>query len=309
MTLVAVPYEGTNGTALTLGNTGVNSISAFGAATAVFDTAAAFDGSTGATFTSDGSNSAFAQKNFAAAATTGAVSLAFQIPASTPAADYGFATIYDTSAARVLGFVYRSNGEIAVSDKPATYIRLLTAAQAAANTKLRFELVVTNLSATAGSYTARAYNAANTQVGSSIVSTTSNLGTTAMNYLRHGATTANAFTARIDSVQLDDGRTTEIGRLVSTGPPVVIGAVTENMAVIDATGSTGNGPFTYAISPTTGVVTIASGIWSVPSGATYTVTVTDAAAQSASSPFLIAPGTSGVVVKTQIRVAGAFTTF
>lgn len=68
---------------------------------------------------------------------------------------------------------------------------------------------------------------------------------------------------------------------VVSQPPNLVVTKTEGYAVLDATGSTASqgGALSYAISPTTGVFSIAAGKWAVPMSSTgptiYTVTVTE----------------------------------
>jgi hypothetical protein len=238
MTLLKYKLEGTNGVTITAGNSGspaLSLVTSSGGASAIYDTASAFDGTTGGKFASDGSNAAYAQAPFNASCTQGAVSVAVKIPASTPAADYNFLNIRDTSGALVLSLVYRSGGSLVAADKASVYSTILTAAQATAGTFFRVELVVTALSATAGAYTARAYNSAGTQVGSTVNVTTANTGTTAMSYVRFGSTSATAFTISLDSVQTSDGATTEIGRLSGNTTPPTIAAIADQTFTANGT--------------------------------------------------------------------------
>jgi hypothetical protein len=305
--------DGTNGAALTTANSGFTSIIASGSATAVYSTGAAFQGSTGAVFTSDGTNASIAVATFNASCTQCAISIAFKIPASTPAADYGVFTVYDTSSARCFGFAYRSNGYVIFNDKGNTYTTLLTAAQATANTYFRFEIQVSALSTTAGTFSVQVYNAAGTQVGSTVNVSNGNLGTTAMSYTHLGATTATAFTATLDSLQLNDGSTSPIGLLSTATPPTASATVSNNISVIDASASHTNdsGTLTFSISPGTGLTLLAPGIWKATpqsTSTTYTYTVTDSVGSSnTATGTAVVPAATATGIASKVLVGGVWT--
>lgn len=231
MTLLKYKLEGTDGVTITPGNSGTPALSAVvasGSATAQYKTAAAFDGSTGGTFTSDGTNAAYAQAPFNASASTWSMSGAFTVPPALPATDYAIGSFYDTANARIMSVIYRTTGTIVLSDKSSVYSpTILTAGQATAGTKFRIEIQVSTLSATVGAYQAQVFNSSNTAVGTNANVSNANLGTVNASYFRFGATTSAAMTVSWDSIQLNDGSTTAIGRLTGNTTPPTIAAIAD----------------------------------------------------------------------------------
>lgn len=84
--------------------------------------------------------------------------------------------------------------------------------------KYRVEIVADR---TAGTATVNLYTATGTTPVATWAATTANLGPSTINGLEFGVISANqAMTVRIDNVQLDDGRTTQIGSYDSSSTPL-----------------------------------------------------------------------------------------
>lgn len=224
MTLLKFPLDGTSGTTATTANTGAYSIQTGTGSTQTFQSGAAFQGVTGIRCVSNGTSKSEISYPLNATASQAAFNAAIRIPASFPSSDVALAVVYDNAFAYVLQLTYRSNGTVVVIDKSGSYQSFLTAAQATAGTYFLFKFVVTNLSATAGAYTVRAYSSSGSQVGSAINVTTGNTGTTVLRGIDVGIHSAVALTADHDSVQTNDGATAEIPSIANTPPTVSAGA-------------------------------------------------------------------------------------
>jgi hypothetical protein len=157
------------------------------------------------------------------------------------------------------------------------------------------------------------YNAAGTQVGSTVNVSNGNLGTTAMSYTHLGATTATAFTATLDSLQLNDGSTSPIGLLSTATPPTASATVSNNISVIDASASHTNdsGTLTFSISPGTGLTLLAPGIWKATpqsTSTTYTYTVTDSVGSSnTATGTAVVPAATATGIASKVLVGGVWT--
>jgi hypothetical protein len=259
VTLRTFPLDGVNGTAATTANTGGNTVAAAGAASVTFDTSSPlFQGSSYLNATTvDTTNTAYVEFPFNSAQGVGAFSIGVRIPATPPAVDTTFISVRDTALVRILSVVYTAAGTIVATDRSNTNLLILTAAQATAGSWFRFEGVINNLSATAATWHVRAYSGTSTTaVGNNVGPTgTGNTGTTTFATLRVGAATLTPTTIRFDSVQTDDGRSTEIGLYVPPAnvPPTV-------SAGADQTASL-NTPVTLTSIATDSDGTIASRQW------------------------------------------------
>lgn len=135
------------------------------------------------------------------------------------------------------------------------------------------------------SRTANTYNFRATRVddGTVLATSTGTLGgTTNWGQLRVGKMSSSTSTNTwyYDAIVLDDTKYALEGvPVVVPNPPDAVASLNTAWARIDATASTaGNGgALSYAISPSTGTITPASGVFFVPTGATYTITVTEGA--------------------------------
>lgn len=289
-------FNGTNGVALTTGNSGASSLQAgSGGSTALFSTTAAWEGSTGVAFTSSGSNTASGKFPFAGGATPTQATfiVRFIIPASTPSANQIFLQVNDTTGARVLQLLYSSSGNIRINDKGNTQNTLLTPVQATPGTSFRFELVVSSLSATTGAYQAKAFSTGSTQVGSTLsISNANNGGGTAMLEAQIGVLVGLAATSLMDDLQMADGSLTQTGDVVINTTPPTNNSISANQTTTANTSVNVSSSWTAA----GGSAGIASYQWSFVSaldnlGAPITG-VTIANATSANASFTTKAGTA-----------------
>lgn len=222
MTLAAFPFNNTAGVTATTANTGAFVLASGTGSTQKFASAAAHQGATGLEFVSTGAAVSAFRFRFAGNAqpTRAAFSVRFKIPAAVPSATQTFFEVVDSAGSRVLQLEYTNAGLVKTNDKANTSLTILTAAQAPAGAWFRFETVVSALSATAGAFTVRAYSSGSTQVGTTATSTTANLGTVSLDGCYIGAVATIAGTIDIDSLQLNDGATTEIGEYTPTAANV-----------------------------------------------------------------------------------------
>lgn len=281
MALQTFPFNNTDGTTITTGNSGAASVTISASCTAQYKAAAAYQGSTGAEFTVASTGFSNAQFNLSASTTQVAVSIRFKIPATIPSAAQTPLQINDSSGARILQLQYTAGGTVKTNDKANTGITLLTSAQATPGSWFRFELVISALSATTGAFTARAYSTGSTQVGSTASSTTANLGTTNINGVTIGVlASGQVYTVDLDSLQMNGGSTTEIGEYSSNStPPTVVAGANQTIA---APGSSVN--LTCTATPAGGSAGIASYQWtplSWPVGGSAP-TITNPTSQTAS---------------------------
>jgi hypothetical protein len=232
MTLVTFPYNGTPGTAATTQNTGAYSIATGSGSSQVFAVSAAFQGSTGLRCISNGTASSALRHLFkdGATATKASYSIRVKIPSVLPSATSTLFQINDTTPARVLQLQYTPSGLLKINDKSNVSQTLLTAAQATPGTSFRVSIVVTTLSTTAGVYTAKAYSTGSTAIGSLSI-TNANTGTVAMGGAYVGVVTPVAITHDVDSLQMNDGSTAEIGEYVPNTTKPTITSITGSQTV------------------------------------------------------------------------------
>lgn len=108
-----------------------------------------------------------------------------------------------------------------------------------------------------------------------------NTGSVLLNsyWVGHANNGANGQDMFLHSLQADSTKITALTPLATGTPSAQATATSQSYSLVDArSSSSGGGSLTYAISPSTGVISIASGYWAVPRGVNtvnYTVTVTD----------------------------------
>lgn len=243
MTYQAFTFESTDGTTVTTANSGALLIATGTGSTQTYRTAAAYQGNTGVEFVTTGNASALRyQFAGAATATKAAFSVRAKIPAVVPQIGTSFLQVNDTGGNRMLQITYTTSGNVTVYDKNNTAINILTAAQATAGTWIRVELVVSALGTSTGAFTARAYNTANVQVGVTASSSTANTGTLSMSGCFYGivvAQTGTTMTVDLDTLQFNDGATSEIGPYVVNSTPPTITSISA-FQTINAGGQTVN---------------------------------------------------------------------
>jgi hypothetical protein len=320
-TLLQFPLNGTDNTGATVGNTGATSVSLNSGNTATLLSAAAVQGSTGLRLAGGGTSAAAVQWNFASPNKQTATSVFVRIPSTgIPATSTSLVVVYTGSTVRVVDLVsYRTDGSVKCVDAGNTVLTLLTAAQATPGAYFRFECVVGVGSSTSnGTISISVYDTSGTKIGSTVTSSTANLGTDAQACVRALLSATVACTFDIDSLQILDGGMSEIGAYspVTLVPPTA--SVTSHVDIVNASTSTANngGTLSYAISPSAGVSTLAPGIWQTPIPAagspaqTYTVTVTETVTgQTAASTgtATVAAATSTQTFFSKVRAGGAWT--
>lgn len=158
-------------------------------------------------------------------ATNYAVSLVFTMPASAPSGTLHIANFANASDAPRLSLYITTTGSIQFADLGTAHtVTAFTGLSWGA--KYRISLVVAGGSTTAGQVQAKLYSGTTswtTQVGSTVTRTDLNLGTDQVSRFDVGIIngTAPVTSIGIDSLQLDNGRTTEIPDYVVPEPPVV----------------------------------------------------------------------------------------
>lgn len=318
MTNTVFTFTGTDGTDLTTGNSGASLLSgqAAGQDTAQFSSADGVSG-TGVRFTNSATGSAIniGRWNYATGNKTGAISLIVRTPAVTTPATVLVALRSSTGRVWQLKWdtATGGGGRLLLIGSANENNFLLGGSQTvglAVNTKYRIEAQYVNNASAAGgtaTFNCQIYDMSDTLLYSYNATPSGDGNAISVAEVGCAPASAAAMSVGYDNLQLNDGATTAIGKL-AVPAPVVTGSVTPNLAIIDATATTGATPLTYVISPTTGVTTISTGKFAVPTGVTYTITATDPGGQSGSNTFVVAPSSGGLHVRTQIRVGGVWTT-
>lgn len=287
MALQTFPFNGTSGSAATTGNTGANTLTVSAGCSATLLSGAAFQGSTGIEFVTGTTGFSNATFNLVSSATSAAFSFRVKIPATPPSITQTFLQVNDTANARILQVQYTGSGILKINDKSNVSTTILTAVQATAGSSFRIELVISALSATAGAFTARAYSTGTTQVGSTATSATANTGTANINGATIGVLVSGAaFTADLDSLQMNGGSTTEIGEYVPASNPPVVNAGSDRTVNSGAT-------VTLTGTATDSDGTIASQLWTSVSSPGAAPTISNASSLTAS---FVAPATAGAYV-------------
>lgn len=275
MTQQNVTFEvagNSNGLAMTAANSGFTSLSgASGVNAATIDSSAAAHGSFGGTFSTGTGAANGVWGNLTPLSTTDltfTTSFVVTIPAALPSAGVALFRIRN-SAGTILDITYTSTGTLATIDAGALQTNILTAAQATAGLKVRVQVYGTvGGSTTTGAFTAKAYTqSTGIQLGSTVTSSTANLGTTAVFLFRAGVgTTVSNVTVKVDDIQVNTGTTTPIGDLaVNSTPPTIVAGANQSI-------SSGGSPVTLTATGTaaSGSAGIASYAWTCldyPSGA------------------------------------------
>lgn len=273
--------EGSQGTAIpTDSTTGVSSIRASGvAATAVsYDSAMAAEGSFGYNNTVT-NNVAVLRVTSDTTANQQALSVVYKTPSV--ALDSGATVTFFTarhSGGVLLRWQLKSDGTLQIGDASNVFVVAVAAGTIKWNTFYRFELVITSGSTTAGVYQVRAYDASNNLLGTAS-SSTANLSAnpiTAFDLGNQGGL-ASSVTMGYDSLQIESGRTTEIGPYVSV-------TITVNAGV----DQTGIEPYTTVnVAGTDNATGSPTRVWSQTAGSTVSVQ------QSGKTAYFTAPGTLG----------------
>lgn len=207
-------FEGVNQSDPSAANAGLSLINRAGGVVK-FDIAAKVNGVTGLRFTSSVTGSYTIGRGVSNNSNNQhAFRGSFYIPTA-PSADLRFGYIRNSvNDSQVVGFIVTPLGELNIYATGSLLIGKL--ANISFGTWYDLSLVMVGGSTTAGQVTAKLYSTATgAQVGSTLSSTTANLTTNTINGVELGIVSANAnATVYWDDVQIDDGRTTEIGRLV-----------------------------------------------------------------------------------------------
>lgn len=315
MTLSQVTAEAApDGTAITTANGATYGFStvSLGGGTITAKSAAALDGSRGFEVASAASGTTLARVSLASANQQAAVSVAFKL-----------VTAASTGSVQTVGIRYASGYCVRLNWGPPTELWVndndITAlgsgyGSAATGTAYRLEVVAnTGASGTAGSATVNLYLLGGTTPVNSWTISGGNLhGPDAISDVEIAA--SNGAVIYYDSIQSNDGGTTEIGRIatVHTPPTEIINDRT--LYVIDRHASTGTGTsLSYAIAQTGGTTTaatlLAPGVWGVVQPAsgtlTYQVTVTTVGGaddgQTATDTVNVPAAASSTPVRTMLQ--------
>jgi hypothetical protein len=216
---------GPEGAAITSGNSGATVILS-GGATAVYANAAAAHGAFGALVTT-GSSTAVGVLRASSDADNNvqAASVVYSQDSLPTSGALTFITARTNPAAIALRVQWLASGAVQIGDQPNNFTTIAAAGVLSLGAKYRFELLVSGGSTTSGTYSVRVFNASNAQVAYTGVITSRNLTAnpiTAFDFGNQGglSTTINQ---TFDDVQIEAGRTTEIGAYVPgvNAPPVV----------------------------------------------------------------------------------------
>jgi hypothetical protein len=228
-------------------------------------------------------------------------------------ADESIFRIEDTTGAKIISLGWASNGRLTLVDKSGTGARLWINPTASPPTG---QWIVSKLwiqiggTATTGSAKLAFYNSAGTAIStasggidSPFTSSAANLGTVNIDRFWVGRDgTQTAVDARwYDAVGYDPAATDFLPNLGSS-PVTASGSINDNQAQIIVNGVGGTGPYTYAISQTSGPTHAATVVdsgasgpakWLVQKDSTtdcvYSVTVTDSLSASASPVIVTVP--------------------
>jgi len=304
MAIVWSDFEsGTNGATATTANTGVATILATGG-TAVISTVQAKVGTRSVLLTGN-STSAYLYLQDEFIATTQLRASIWMYYSGPPPADNRAIIGFYGDTTRGISVNMMASGRIILRDGAGgggTNIWYPT--DVLATGWYRLSLYATQ-DATAGTCGAALYNSANALISSSGNLTSKNTGSVAYNSFRFGTkhtVNTDVWTLGFDYAGFDTANGTALLDLPSGAPTTAVTGYSP-VAVIDATASsaTSGGALSFAISPTTGVVQIATGIWKVPvpvanaSAVTYTVTTIESGGGTSTGSYTVNPsaGTSG----------------
>jgi hypothetical protein len=192
-----------------------------------------------------------------------------------------FITARTNPAAIALRVQWLASGAVQIGDQPNNFTTIAAPGVLSLGTKYRFELLVSGGSTTAGSFSVRVFNSSNAQVAYTGVVTGRNLTAnpiTAFDFGNQGGISTQ-MSLTIDDVQIEAGRTTEIGAYVPgvNAPPVVSAAASPST-------TTPGTQVSLSGTATDSDGSIASVAWvftSVPAGVT-SPTITGASSTSAS---------------------------
>ena len=288
-------FEGTQGAALTPGNSGALVVAVAGGGSAVFDTAMAAHGNTGAKFVSGtDTSSSVAQLTPDVTSLTFSFSVVVTLPSSLPSVALPLVKFHGSNYATQL--VYATNGAVQVVGHNIQLAAWTAGVTPASRYRFTFWGTV---STTAGASTlhARMYDSSGTLLNN-LDSTTADLGTSAFTEIWAGsaANGTAGITVGIDDAQWNSGTATELPA-VNANPPTVSVTLTDNLAKIAAAGAAGSGPYSYSISPTTGATPDGTGVWLVTKDAVntldYTVTLTDSVGLTATDTVSVPPIAAG----------------
>ena len=241
MTLKQILFDGqTNGATATSGLlTGNSTYSVVSPSTMTFTTADGMRGTTGLRVSVSTANGIVRYLN-AADNDTMAYSFVFTMPTGAPSA---FANIFSirTGTGRAASLGISTNGRLFFADGAGgggtiSYVTP-SAGTLSYGSQYRVELLVHGNSTTAGTVTCKVYTPTDTTSPLGTLSlTNANLTAATLHEIEIGNTTPAAISFGIDDVQIDDGRTTEIGPLtVQLATPTVTLGTTTNPTTVGGT--------------------------------------------------------------------------
>lgn len=329
MTMTRYLFDaGPDGADLTTTNTGTSQVAKGSGAAAVFAAAYASAGGFGAKFTANNTTSLVRVLGDAANPQY-AFSGVFWTPDVAQAS--GEFTIW--SARHSGGVIMRlridTQARVFVTDSVSTYNPTAAAAfKVAWGTKYRLEVVMTAGSTTAGAYSLKIYDASDTLVGT-IAASNANLTANPVvgfDCGNHGSI-ATLQVVAWDTIQMDSGRTSEIGKYVpgANNPPTVSAGANQSVAAgstvnltstaTDSDGAIASRQWTVdgypagTTAPTITNATSAQASFTAAAAGVYVLrhTATDNGGASASSTMKVFVPTSSVTVIAVTENSGAYT--
>lgn len=329
MTMTRYLFDaGPEGADLTTTNTGTSQVAKGSGAAAVFAAAYASAGGFGAKFTANNTTSLVRVLGDASNPQY-AFSGVFWTPDVAQAS--GEFTIWSArhSGGVILRLRIDAQARVFVTDSVSTYVPSAAAAfKVAWGTKYRLEVVITAGSTTAGAYTLKIYDANDVLVGT-IQASNANLTANPVvgfDCGNHGSI-ATLQVVAWDTIQMDSGRTSEIGKYVpgANNPPTVSAGANQSVAAgstvnltstaTDSDGAIASRQWTVdgypagTTAPTITNATSAQASFTAAAAGVYVLrhTATDNGGASASSTMKVFVPTSSVTVIAVTENSGAYT--
>lgn len=290
-TTVRYPLNaGPEGADVTTANSGASVVNKTGTSPYVrYAAAAKGSGSTYGVEASTTSGNALVRLLADAPSTTMAISLETMIPQTQPTENFNLATIRNDQTSGFIGSIFWSTtGKVLFQDSPHTYTQVAAAGVLSFGVMYRFEILLVGGTTTAGSVKINVYTLTGSTPVASLTLGNANLSTFPITGLDMGNTGGVTSTqiSRFANVQMESGRTTEIGKYnPGANTPPTVNAGSDKSVALNSTVSL-NGTATDSDG------SIISTVWTVdsyPSSLSAAPTLTGANTLAASFPAS-APG-------------------
>lgn len=228
MALIPYLFDGTDNTTATTASTGASDIQVTNTGASItHESDVGLHGSTGLRihYGTGTGNPAMARFGMAAANNQLSLSVNMVLPATNPTVQHNILMVRSSSGA--VATVYRgSTGNFALQPATGAPTALLSAATLSTERNIRVTLTMTGGSTTTGTWQAKFYNSAGTQIGSTFSATSQNLSANTPSTIQLGTLTSegNSIVYGFEDLQVEEGTLTEIGPYVPSIPldtPVV----------------------------------------------------------------------------------------